>query len=100
VTWEHFVASEAGCRCACTGGGDVDDAARRVSHRMAPACRPSSLGAAHEPTAFVDFTAMCGSITETPESVRREKWGGHVAQGLTRATQCGDVGTPAVFHSI
>jgi hypothetical protein len=83
------------------GGADVDDAARRVSHRMAPACRPSSLGATHDPMAFVDFTAMCGSITETPKSVRRGKVGWtHGAGAHVRATQRGDVGAPAVFHSI
>jgi hypothetical protein len=51
VTWEYFVASEASCRGACTGGADVDDTARRVSHRLAPACRPSSLGAVYGETA-------------------------------------------------
>jgi hypothetical protein len=101
VTWAHFVASEASCRGACTGEADVDDVARRVSHHMAPVCRPSSLGAAHDPTAFVDFTAMCGSITETPKSVRRGKVGWtHGAGAHARATQRGDVGAPAVFHSI
>jgi hypothetical protein len=98
VTWEHFVASEASCRGACMGGADVDDAARRVSHRMATVCRPSSLGVAHDPTAFIDFTAMYGSITETPKSVRRGKVGWTRGAGAhARVTRRGDVGAPAVF---
>jgi hypothetical protein len=99
VTWEYFVASEASCRGACTGGRGCRRWARRVSHRMAPACRPSSLGVVYGETARRRAHRDAGSTATVPRPpyaglTRRRHVAGAAAARARRAGRGESAGWP------